>query len=538
MNPKCQNGDKSCRTIFRQLGEVTGAGTWRHWRDERLPEGLLETAKSRFNKLLLFFILLWSLAALPRLTVCIFGGSLPAAFPNKITAHLYVFVPLAVVTVLLYLWSKRKETAPKLVADLALGYMVVLAFGLSLWRHGFPWTQTFPRDWSMIGVVILAFSALIPNTRRKTFLAVLITALMDPLGLWINVTVNDMPWPEPGSLGHLFGPTGVAVVFGLFISSVVFSMGREIQRARQMGAYKLVEPLGRGGMGEVWRAEHQRLARPSAVKLIPPELLAHGSAESALTIQRRFEREARATAMLESENTIQVYDFGVTDDGTLYYVMELLDGLDLEELVQKHGPLPAGRVVALLRQVCESLAEAHADGLVHRDIKPANIYLCRRGLRYDVVKVLDFGLVRQAENRDVKLTAADRIAGSPAFMAPEAATGLPTADHRLDIYSLGCVAYWLLTGKLVYEGDTPMQMLVAHASQQAPALSEHTELDVPAGLESLIHDCLQKNPDDRPASAGELGLRLGELAIPAWKSQQAEHWWRLHHPKTARHAPV
>ena len=251
-------------------------------------------------------------------------------------------------------------------------------------------------------------------------------------------------------------------------------MGRRLREARDLGSYELEERLGEGGMGEVWRAKHRLLARPAAIKLVQPEMLgADGSADSRLALQR-FESEAQATAALTSPHTIRLFDFGATDDGRFYYVMELLDGRDMAALVGEFGPLPVPRVLFLLRQVCHSLAEAHSRGLVHRDIKPANIFVCRMGLDADVVKVLDFGLVQSAERdpaQDLTQTLAtlQGVVGTPAFMAPEMIVGDRAVDHRADLYALGCVAYFLLTGEHVFQGGTHMQSLIDHVSTRAAA---------------------------------------------------------------------
>ena len=238
--------------------------------------------------------------------------------------------------------------------------------------------------------------------------------------------------------------------------------------ALRCGSYELLEPLGQGGMGEVWRARHVQLERPAAVKRIRAELLASGG-EDATTVLRRFRREVQATSALRSPHTVAVYDYGAADDGAFYYAMELLEGLDLRTLVERHGPLPPERAVHFLLQACDSLAEAHAAGLTHRDVKPANLFVCKLGLVHDFVKVLDFGLVKPAPGSglaETQLTVGAAAMGSPAFMPPEVAEGAATVDARSDVYSLGCVAYWLLTGRLVFEADTAMRMLVDHVGRE------------------------------------------------------------------------
>jgi serine/threonine-protein kinase len=244
---------------------------------------------------------------------------------------------------------------------------------------------------------------------------------------------------------------------------------------------------------------------------------------------RRFEREARDTAMLGSTHTIDVYDFGVTEDGEFYYVMELLDGVSLERFVQLYGSMEPGRLVYALRQVCHSLGEAHSRGLVHRDIKPANIFICRLGPDDDFVKVLDFGLVKHIEATGAMLTMEGVTAGTPAYMAPEVALGRPGVDGRADIYALGCVAYYLLTGQPVFSADSDVATALAHVKDEPVRPSVRSEFDIPPALEMLILDSLAKDPAARPASAELFSERLA-TAVPndAWTVKQAHAWWELH----------
>jgi serine/threonine-protein kinase len=250
-------------------------------------------------------------------------------------------------------------------------------------------------------------------------------------------------------------------------------------------------------------------------------------------LQRRFEQEAQAIARLRSPHTVELFDFGVADNGAFYYAMELLDGLDADAFVRRFGPLPPDRTIYLLRQVCHSLAEAQACGLVHRDIKPANIFLCRYGQDHDFVKVLDFGLVKALDARVKRaapgLTAENAVQGTPAFIAPEQAMGDADIDGRADIYATGCVAYWLLTGQYVFTADTPIGILLHHASTPPVPPSARTDQPIPPGLERVIMACLAKNPADRPQTARELSLRLGEVACAeAWTEDRAREWWTAH----------
>jgi DNA-binding NtrC family response regulator len=301
-----------------------------------------------------------------------------------------------------------------------------------------------------------------------------------------------------------------------------------------LGLYRLMEKLGQGGMGEVWRARHQLLARPCAIKLIRPELLGESSREAAT---ERFRLEARSIARLSSPNTVRLYDFGVSETGSFYFVMELLNGMDLASLVQRFGPLPPERVVTVLRQACRSLGEAHAAGLLHRDIKPQNVFLCRLGLDFDVVKVLDFGLVKSLDEAATQLTAAGTLTGTPAYMPPERVLG-SNADERSDVYSLGCVAYWMLTGRPVFTGE-PMAVMIHHARTPPAPPSTLSSSPIPARLEQIVLACLEKAPDKRPPSAIALWQQLGEVALTEpWTLERAEAWWREHLPDLASPSPA
>jgi serine/threonine-protein kinase len=264
------------------------------------------------------------------------------------------------------------------------------------------------------------------------------------------------------------------------------------------------------------------------VKLIRPELLGVKTPAEAAGLVNRFRREAEATAALRSPHTVALHDFGMTAEGVFYYVMEHLDGLDLDALVRRFGPVPPERAIHLLTQACDSLADAHAAGLIHRDVKPANLVACRQGLKYDFVKVLDFGLVKAAWSlgEDDRLTSDGALTGTPAYMAPEVALGGRPLDGRVDVYGLGCVAYWLLTGQKVFTGSTPMEVVLNHVKAPPVPPSERLGHALPEGLEALVLSCLAKEPADRPASAEWLGERLDEIRTPAsWTPARAREWW-------------
>jgi serine/threonine-protein kinase len=320
----------------------------------------------------------------------------------------------------------------------------------------------------------------------------------------------------------------VAAAAAVFGTHMINTLRREAFQARQLGQYRLLEPLGQGGMGEVYLAEHRMLKRPCAVKLIRPERAGNPK------VLARFEREVQTTARLSHWNTVEIYDYGRTDDGTFYYVMEYLPGLSLEALIERHGPLPAERVVHLLRQTCQALREAHAVGLIHRDIKPGNVFVAQRGGLYDVVKLLDFGLVKPvAEFGSVRLTQEGAISGTPLFMSPEQTRGLDDLDARSDIYSLGAVAYTLLSGRPPFERTTPLDVIVAHARDEVEPLSRQRP-EVPTDLERVILRCLAKRPEDRFQDAESLEQALSECAAgDQWTQAHAARWWREHDQATA-----
>jgi serine/threonine-protein kinase len=429
----------------------------------------------------------------------------------------------------------RKPRDPVFVMDLSLVYLVAMAFALGVMMHGGPLSESrfdVTPTITWIGPVILMVSAIVPATPWKMLVAGLIAASMDPLGMLVWRHLGEYDFGPARNLFLMHFPTYLMVGVAVVISHVVTRLGQQVARERELGSYRLGELLGQGGMGEVYRAAHRMLARPAAIKLIRPEVLAAGDGGAAQLAITRFRREADAAAHLRSPHTVALYDFGVTEDQTLYFVMELLDGMDLETLVREQGPVPANRVIHILRQVCESLEEAHASGMVHRDIKPANIHLGRVGMRHDFVKVLDFGLVKSEASPstgDSLATAAGLTPGTPAYMAPEMASG-ESVDGRADLYGLGCVAYYLLTGQLVFQASNTFQMLAKHLQERPVPPSQRTELVVPAALDQVVLACLAKKPADRPASATELDRMLGAIEIEPWTEEMAERWWNLHQP--------
>ena len=297
-----------------------------------------------------------------------------------------------------------------------------------------------------------------------------------------------------------------------------------------VGSYHLVSRLGSGGMGEVWLAKHRLLARPAAVKLIRHDVVQPGTEHEELV--RRFEREAQVTSGLRSPHTVQLYDFGVNDSGSFYYVMELLDGFDLDQIVSRFGPQPPERVIMLLRQACRSLAEAHEHGLVHRDIKPANLFVTRLGAEYDYLKVLDFGIVKDHPGQArTMLSSQGILQGTPAFMAPELIRGETPLDGRSDLYALACTAYLALTGRLVFEANTPAQMLLHHVQSAPLPPSKVSPQPIPEELEWIVMTCLEKDPAKRVQSAQELHAQLARVPGETWTQDRAREWWETHAPE-------
>jgi serine/threonine-protein kinase len=434
---------------------------------------------------------------------------------------------------------RRRTFAPRTTILVGLAHEVVVAVWLCvtecvpLVRHDFQPVAYF----SFTMAWVLFFPAIMPVRQRALIFTTCLTAAVPILGRLLVQAAGWVQLPE-ASLYFLVIFMSSTAAMGIIVARVVYRLGCTISAAREMGSYTLQENLGAGGMGEVWRASHRMLARPAAVKFIKPEVLSDLHEEDLQKLHQRFEHEVQATAMLRSPHTVGIYDYGLSPEGTFYYVMELLDGVDMETLVERFGPLESSRVRFLLEQACHSLAEAHNRHLIHRDIKPANLFVCRHGDDFDFVKVLDFGLVKHRAARDdqLTLTREGTITGTPAYMPPEAAKGLEL-DHRSDIYSIGCVAYWLLTGNLVFSGSSPIAVLADHLGTEPVPPSQRSELEIPPALDELVLACLAKDPEQRPASARELSRRLA-AAVPenGWSQDRARDWWTVHGMGAQTHA--
>jgi serine/threonine-protein kinase len=389
-----------------------------------------------------------------------------------------------------------------------------------------------------LAMVVLLRAALIPSPPwLSTAVALAWGGLMtwaSVLG-WENVTVH-----VPGQgfdpilfplVHNAFAMLGIALVAGV-ISRVVHGLQTRVREAMQLGQYTLESKIGEGGMGTVYRARHAMLRRPTAVKLLPPEK----SSEQAIA---RFEREVQETSRLTHPNTVAIFDYGRTRDGVFYYAMEYLDGISLEDLVKAFGPQPPSRIIHVLTQAAEALAEAHSMGLVHRDVKPANIVLCERGGLADAVKVLDFGLVKDVHAPvDARVSGAGTICGTPLYMAPEVLTSPEAVDARSDLYALGAVGYYMLTGAVLFEGGA-VEVFGHHLHTRPKPPSERRGEPVEADLEAVVMRCLEKRPEDRYESATALVTALQRCAgAQEWTRDRGRAWWDENRSRLAAHRDV
>jgi eukaryotic-like serine/threonine-protein kinase len=521
------------RHVLARRQETSSSDLRETGRATRLPTEVLNEQAARLTIFATVAAILWSFVLLLDVVL------LPAM--SATWARNWRIIPLEITgivgSVIMRRYLCRAETSAEHKSSIGIGMMLMnaaLIAAANAWAMpALPAGSPDVGRPSWIALLILIFAMIAPSVPRQMLAASLIAASFDPLAYFIVWLVGG-PAPTAVRALILCWPSYACAFVVVVPAKVLHRISRRLKEAQELGSYHLIERLGHGGMGEVWRAEHRLLARDAAIKLVRPELLGARNDEEAQHTLRRFEREAQATAALNSPHTIQVFDFGITQEGTFYYVMELLAGRDLETLIREFGPLPASRTVYLLRQVCHSLADAHARGLVHRDIKPANIYVCRMGLDYDFAKVLDFGLVkiRKRSNAADSLVTMDQgTTGTPAYMAPECILGDVDVDRRADVYALGCVAYFVLTGSLVFEADSSMKMLMQHLHAEPIRPSERSELPIPRELDDLIMACLQKDPALRPQNAGELlNLAYGCECTDAWGQQEARRWWQAHLP--------
>ncbi|MEM9188367.1 MAG: serine/threonine-protein kinase [Myxococcota bacterium] len=367
-----------------------------------------------------------------------------------------------------------------------------------------------------IGVGLVAMAYTVSNRASPEYIAV-VQGSVPEFGS-VTISKDRLVWGTVASAAAWWALTTLLVSSA---SRVIYGLRREANQAKKLGQYTLVEQIGEGGMGSVWRAQHAMLRRPTALKLLPPER----AGEAAVG---RFEREVQLTASLTHPNTVTIFDYGRTPDNIFYYVMELLDGSTLDEAVRVGGPMPPARVIHILRQAVGGLAEAHGVGLIHRDIKPANIMLCVQGGVHDFVKVVDFGLVKELQNAEAQsLSVADTISGTPQYMAPEAITDPTAVDGRADLYALGAVGYFLLTGEHLFSGATLIEVCSHHLHTEPKPPSKRSDQEIPEALESLVMSLLQKVPEQRSESARDLLRALEGLALDhPWTEPEASGWWR------------
>jgi hypothetical protein len=533
------NDDQSQATLIRAEGAWTTAGG-RH-RSWTLPPDLLREAVRRLRASALLYSLAYFLAGVvPALLIADARATFFGSPGHWLPAVLSVVGGVALAGLVSY-----PGLSDRVKVGVGLIFEVLGSFGIAAveYQHvsapiqlGAMGPGGFGLSW--VATWVLLFSVVVPTPPRIAVVSAAFSVAAVPLVYAAGVALGSNVRLEPGDFFFsLVFPYLVIVLMAYVGSRVVYGLGAAVRKAREMGSYRLVRRLGEGGMGEVWRAQHRMLARPAAIKLIRPEVLGGNEVQSKQLL-RRFEREAQATALMRSPHTLELFDFGVAEDGAFYYVMELLDGFDLDHLVERFGPVPPERAVHFLKQVCASLAEAHEAGLIHRDIKPANLYACRYGRDVDFIKVLDFGLVKQGgvpEPGADKLTAEHVAGGTPAFMSPEQAVADETVDGRSDLYSLGCVAYWLLTGTAVFKGRTPLETMMMHVHVKPDPPSQYAKGPVPPDLEAIVMSCLAKDSDARPQSAEALAERLAGVRTGAeWTQSRAREWWDAHRPATAR----
>jgi hypothetical protein len=396
-----------------------------------------------------------------------------------------------------------------------------------------------------LGLMLFTTAAFLPCRQAQVWLAAEAAVLSVLMELAAPALFPEVAayWqslaPRDAFFEHLWRPLGATMIAGVsvLVSRSLYRLQRTAHQARRLGNYVIERELGAGGMGTVFAARHALICRPTAVKVLSAD---GGDPGTGIA---RFEREVQLSASLTHPNTITIFDFGRTADDTFYYAMEYLDGIDLEQMVEDHGPLPPERTVYLLRQILGSLAEAHQRGIVHRDVKPSNIFVTQRGGLYDFVKVLDFGLARQVDTGgEASLTKTGMVFGTPRYIAPESVSGARQSDGRSDLYNVGGVAYWLLTGRPLFPGSSSLDLIIDHVKTIPQPPSSVTDLEIPPELDAIVMKCLEKDPADRYQTAEEMMEALQALDLGTrWSQGQAREWWELHAPEVSRssgHAPV
>jgi len=475
------------------------------------PEDLLQESGRRVRMGALAVAAIWAaVVALVTLLRATHRGSFPADSAWPWPGNGLALIGLG--SSLVMAWYASRRAGSPAVLRAAMVHLVANSALLGLLHNWRPPAE--PVGISPLTLLLPIYPAMAPIGAGTALLAGLVAATMDPL-TWLAAVVRGVA-PDRTTIQQVeaFAPTFIAAGLSAYVASVVRHLGQEVREARQVGSYQLGALIGKGGMGEVYHGTHRLLARPAAIKIITPARLHGESAEDRNRVRERFRREAAVAAALTSPHTIELYDFGTAPDGSYYYVMELLRGMDLQVMVDRHGPLPPARAIHFLRQACLSLAEAHRLGLVHRDLKPSNLFAAQLGLESDFLKVLDFGVVKLDPGTDKdrpSLTKADIPLGTPAYMPPEGVEGGRVLTARSDVYSLGCVAFFLLTGELLFHRGSLLQMASAHVHDVPRAPSEVHGEAIPAELDELVLRCVAKRPEDRPADASALLAELEPL---------------------------
>ncbi|MEX2026509.1 MAG: protein kinase [Pirellulaceae bacterium] len=477
-----------------------------------------------------------------------FGG-----FAIFLVWHIFMFEPTTTLTIVTFvahilvtmvlgaigfsLCSKCRMTSGQLRAVELITFAAPVAFFM-LMQHSrtvyyvMENDQMYPGLSALWLLPVFTYALFIPNDWRRAtvIIAVIAAAPLVTAGITaiMHAQIFEALLAHPQAIVEMvlvMTITAVAATWGVYI---INHLQHEAYEARQIGQYRLKQLLGAGGMGEVYLAEHQLMKRPCAIKVIRPEKAGDPK------VLARFEREVHATAKLSHWNNIDIFDYGRADDGTFYYVMEYLPGMNLGEIVRRFGPMPAARAIHLVRQACDALQEAHDVGLMHRDLKPANLFAAVRGGFYDVAKLLDFGLAKPLTTLDsASLTADGTITGSPLYMSPEQATGDREPDARSDIYAMGALLYFLVTGRPPFHDEKPIKVLISHAHEPVPPPSKWRD-DLPLDLESVIMRCLAKGPDERFQSASELATALDDCESAGyWTRDDARRWWQEKDPVTA-----
>ena len=442
---------------------------------------------------------------------------------NPTLVTVLTFVIGALMALLAWRYRRRLRSAYELSA------VDAGAVTLICWVMSFSMAQVTPVSEGAASMVLgatyvfMARAVLLPSSGRRTawlgVLALLPGALV-ATALRVEAfapSARLADWAIQGWL--VLRNLAVTVFLAALTSRVIYGLRKQVQENARIGQYRLREKIGQGGMGAVYRATHALLRRDTALKVLLPERV--GTAAIS-----RFEREVKLTAQLTHQNTVAIFDYGRTPDGLFYYAMEYLEGGDLERLVEYGGRLPPARAVWILEQLCRALAEAHALGLIHRDVKPSNVIVCERGHEGDVVKICDFGLVKDAgATADTSITQDGTLTGTPLYLSPESITAPQDMDARADLYSLGALAYFLLTGEPPFTGGSVVEVCAAHLHQPARAPSSH-DAEVPPELDSIVLRCLEKSPQARYASALELhaALRASNLSA-TWDARRRDGWW-------------